>query len=299
VPELPEVQTIVNDLRSSIRGWTVTDFCSLWEKNVHGGEASAFKNAIIGKKIANISRRAKYILIELEGGVGILVHLRMTGALLVQNPKSKIQISNNFKFSISNFKKEQGEQKHIRHGWLIIKGRNKKLLLFSDIRKFGTVDLVDLKKINDHKKVCGLGSEPLSDGFTSDTLGEILQKKKSQIVRNVLLDQKCICGIGNIYVSEILFDAKIDPKRRSGEISRKEVAVLHESIKKILAKAIEFRGTTFSDYRDSKGEKGGFQNKLKVYNREHGRCLRRGCRGMITKQKINQRSAYWCPVCQR
>lgn len=290
MPELPEVQTIVNDLRSLIRGWTVADFSSLWEKNVHGGDIVGFKKATIGGGIKNISRRAKYILIELDNGMGILVHLRMTGSLIAQIQRSNLKNQNH----------KHGEtKKHLRHWWLLEKGEKKMFLLFSDIRKFGTVDLIDLGEIEKHKSLCKLGREPLADNFTAEALEEILQKKKDQIIRNVLLDQRCVCGIGNIYVSEILFDAKIDPKRKAGAILNAEVAKLNKSIKKILARAIEFRGTTFSDYRDSRGDKGGFQNELKVYNRECERCPRKGCRGVVKKQKIAQRSAFWCPVCQK
>jgi formamidopyrimidine-DNA glycosylase len=145
LPELPEVQTIVDDLRGLIRDWTVVDFSSLWKKNVCEGKIGDFKKAIIGKKVVDVSRRAKYILIELDNGKGILIHLRMTGALLAQISNYKCQITNNFQFPVSNLKKDVKANEHVRHGWLLKKGNNKNFLLFSDVRKFGTIDLVDFK----------------------------------------------------------------------------------------------------------------------------------------------------------
>ncbi len=288
MPELPEVQTIVDDLRESIRNWTVADFCSKWEKKISPGMKN-FRKGIIGANIVDVERRGKYILIGLDNGNVIVIHLRMTGALIVKKQETKNKKQTNSKFSTG---------RHIRHEWIMAKRRKKINLLFSDVRKFGTIDLLISKKRDTHKGLCRLGSDPLSKKFSLEFFKEMLLKVPKRTIRSVLLDQCLIAGIGNIYVSEILFDAEILPIRKVGKIEKKEAGKLHSSIKNVLKKAIRLRGTSISDYRDSFGKQGSFQNMLKVYNKEHQRCFRKGCRGIIVKEKLQQRSAFWCPKCQ-
>jgi len=290
LPELPEVQTIVNDLRKSIRGWSVADFYSLWEKNV-AGDLKSFKKNIVGKKIKDVKRKGKYILIELDDGNFAVVHLRMTGCLITNRTKEKKTLGGEYFFQCS--------EKFIRHGWLLRKANREMRLLFSDVRKFGTIDYVKRAGIADHKGIRRLGIEPLSSRFDAKRLAAILKKHPQKEIRQLLLDQNIIAGIGNIYASEILFDAKIHPQIKCSAISGKETEKLVNSTKKTLSKAIRHRGTTISDYRDSQGNKGGFQNLLMVYNREHEQCLARGCRGTIQKAKLQGRSAFWCSSCQR
>ncbi len=143
-----------------------------------------------------------------------------------------------------------------------------------------------------------LGIEPLSKEFTAKKLEEILEKKKTSPIRNILMDQAIIVGIGNIYVSEILFDAGIRPTRKAKDISKEEVKKLHGTIVKILNKAIELRGTSDSDYRDTDGAPGGFHKLLKVYRKEGQPCKRKGCTGVVKREKSNQRSSFFCEKCQ-
>lgn len=280
MPELPEVQTIVNDLQKSIRDWRVTDFYSLWEKNVSGGKKD-FKNRVLGQKVQSVDRKGKYILIKFESGDFIIAHLRMTGSLIVDSGTSSV------------------ENRFVRHGWVLEKGKKQIDLLFSDVRKFGTIEFVENNHQSKQVGMQKLGIEPLGRQFTAKKLGEMLQKNPKRKIRGVLLDQQKIAGIGNIYASEILFDAGIYPDAECGSLTKTKTEKLRKSIQKILIKAIKCRGTTISDYRDSQGKQGSFQNRLKVYNKEHERCLRKGCRGIIQKAKLQGRSAFWCSDCQK
>jgi formamidopyrimidine-DNA glycosylase len=172
-------------------------------------------------------------------------------------------------------------------------------LEFSDLRKFAKIILLDKESYKTEKSLNNLGMEPLSRDFTEEKLKEILDKKKKTAIKIVLMDQRLIAGIGNIYANEILFGSGIDPRRRAGEIKQKEVVKLYRQIKTILKKAIEMRGTSDSDYRDTDGAPGGFQKILKVYNREGMKCKRKGCRGYIKRIKLGQRSAFYCEECQK
>ncbi len=292
MPELPEVQTIVDDLNKKIKGYEIADFWTDWKKSIKMPLAK-FKKEIISCKIKEIGRKGKTILIYLAGKKNnaiekvLTVHLKMTGHLLVKSKKLKSRKSKKYF--------DEKVNQYIHHIWTLKKGKTKKTLEFSDLRKFGKIQL--LKDIEEDKDLNKLGIDPASQEFTVKKLKEILEKKPKTIIRGVLMDQNLIAGIGNIYASEILFEAKISPKRLAGELEKKEVETLHACIKKILKKAIQMRGTTDSDYRDTQGVPGGFQKVLKVYNREGERCKKCNCK--IKREKINQRSAYFCESCQK
>lgn len=280
MPELPEVQTVVDDLNRLIKGCHIVDFSSLWKKNVQKGRFQYFRKQIIGQKVASVSREGKFIVIGLESGDSVVVHLRMTGALLVGGGQDASTI------------------KYIRHSWCLDDGKKRMTLAFSDVRKFGTVDFVRNGDTTKHKGLSRLGADPMNKEFSGKVFKMIVHKYSKRTVRGLLLEQSVIAGIGNIYASEIVFDAGIHPERRCEAISDEEIQKLYVSMRKILRKAIEHRGTSISDYRDSSGKKGGFQKLLKVYNREHERCLRNECAGTIKKEKLQGRSAFWCPKCQ-
>ncbi len=294
MPELPEVQTIVNDLNKKTKGYEIADFWTDWKKSIKMPLAK-FKKEIISRKIKEIGRKGKTILIYLTGEKNnaiekiLTIHLKMTGHLLVKSKKLKSGKSKKY----FNEKVNQ----YIHHIWNLEKGKTEKTLEFSDLRKFGKIRLLKKGKIPKDDELNKLGVDPTSAEFTVKKLKEILEKKPKTIIRGVLMDQNLIAGIGNIYASEILFEAKINPKRLAGELKKKEVKTLHACIKKILKKAIQMRGTTDSDYRDTQGVPGGFQKVLKVYNREGERCKKCNCK--IKREKINQRSAYFCESCQK
>lgn len=285
MPELPEVQTIVDDLNQKIKSDTISDFWTDWPKAIKGKSLKEFQKEIKGRKILRARRIGKNIFFDLSDGKTLYIHLKMTGHLLVKDQKSKIQYQEYFDEKVNNY---------IHHVWHLGKD---KTLEFSDLRKFGKIVLDDADKIEALPEVRQLGVDAMSPAFTFQKFAEILEEKKKQKIRDVLMDQNAVAGIGNIYMSEILFEAKILPTRLVGKINPKEQKDIFDSIKKVLGKAIKLRGTSDSDYRDTAGAPGSFQKVLRVYRRVGKKC--RKCGTIIKRIKMGQRSAFYCPVCQK
>ncbi len=310
MPELPEVQTIVNDLNYKIKGYRVVDFWTDWRRTIKM-PLNQYKTSIKGRKILKINRRAKNILIYLSdkgkrGNVPekiMLIHLKMTGHLLIKTPIGQKQILSKFKKSKLKFKTDKYLNEkvngYIHHKWLLKKGRKYQSLEFSDLRKFGKIELFNVEELAHRKDMRELGIEPLAKKFTPEKLKEILKRYPQRNIRGILMDLKLIVGIGNIYASEIPFEARLSPKKKAGRMTFKQIKRLHKNIIKVLKKALKMRGTSDSDYRDTAGKTGSFQQVLKVYKREKKKCLRQNCPGVIKREKIGQRSAYYCPKCQK
>ena len=273
MPELPEVQTVVNDLQI-LTGDIIIGFWTDFEK---GLKSKILGEKIVGKKILNITRLSKNVIIALSDKTFILIHLKMTGKLLTTDNKQNIT--------------KTAQNKHLHHVFYFKKNGN---LEFHDIRKFGTIELVDSAKILEIKKTKGI--DPFNKNFTLNNFTKIIKIKKNKNIKSFLMDQSLISGIGNIYASEIPYDAKINPLRKIASLTKNETFSLYKSILKILTKAIELRGTSISDYRDAKGEKGSFQHHLKVYGKAGKKCSK--CDTIIIKNIVEQRSTFHCPSCQ-
>jgi len=183
---------------------------------------------------------------------------------------------------------------YIRHKFIF---KSNATLDFSDLRKFGWVGVVKTIDVENTKEIQNLGVDALSPSFNLKHFSQILEKKSNSIIRTLLLDQALISGIGNIYRSEILFEAGVNPKRKVSTLTKKEIEKIFKATKSILKKAIKLRGTSDSDYRDTEGKVGGFQKVLKVYRREGEKCLR--CDGKIKREKLAQRSIFYCLNCQK
>ncbi|MFA6183878.1 MAG: bifunctional DNA-formamidopyrimidine glycosylase/DNA-(apurinic or apyrimidinic site) lyase [Parcubacteria group bacterium] len=299
MPELPEVETIVRDLNKKIIGYQVVDFWSEWKKGIKGISLEKFKKEIVGKNILRAHRIGKNIFIDLSGGKTVYVHLKMTGHLLIKNEKLKIK---NLESSYFGDRVNQ----YIRHRWNLKKGKEMLAMEFSDLRKFGKIVLVDTDKIEELPEIKKLGIDAMDKKFNFKKFQEILAKKQKSVIGIVLMDQSLIAGIGNIYRSEILFKAGIDPRRKVETLKSVELERIFEQIKKILKKAINMRGTSNSDYRDTSGKPGGFQKVLKVYNREGEKCFtsqalpkNKKCDNIVERIKLGQRSVFLCQKCQK
>ena len=296
MPELPEVQTIITDLNEKIKGDTIVGFWSDWKKSIKM-PAGRFEKEIRDRKILEAKRIGKNIFINLSGGKTIYIHLKMTGHLLIkfQIPNSKSQI--NPKSKIQNPKQHDyfsdKVNRYIHHIFYLKSGRT---LEFSDLRKFGKIILLDTDKIQEAKEIKNIGVDAMKEDFTFEKLDEILDGKKTKI-KLLLMDQSKMAGIGNIYASEILFEAGILPGRPADKVSQAERKKLYKSIKKVLEKAIELRGTSDSDYRDTAGAPGRFQKVLKVYRRTGKKCPR--CGTIVQREKIGQRGTFYGPRCQK
>jgi formamidopyrimidine-DNA glycosylase len=286
MPELPEVQTIIDDLNRRIKGDTITGFWSDWKKTVRM-PVEKFIEGIKGRKILSVSRIGKNIFINLSGGKTIYIHLKMTGHLLVK-PKAK---SPKLKIGEDYFSEKVNQ--YIHHIFYLKFGRT---LEFSDLRKFGKIILEDTDKIGKISEIKSLGVDAMSEEFSFKKFDEILDKRKT-IIKLLIMDQSKIAGVGNIYASEMLFESGILPTRPADKISQEERKKLYRAIKKTLEKAIELRGTSDSDYRDTAGAPGKFQEVLKVYRRAGKKCLK--CGTIIERIKLGQRGTFFCPVCQK
>lgn len=272
MPELPEVETIARELReASFIGSVIEDANILWERTV-GSSAAEFTRAIQKQKIVSVERRAKYILIKLSKDT-LLIHLRMTGKITIASADQKISSHERVRLFLSNGK----------------------CLIYEDQRKFGRIILIH----NPEDKLKHLGLEPLSDQFTKKAF-EALLKKSNRKIKVFLLDQSLISGLGNIYVDEALWLAKIHPLRIANTLDSKERERLFHAIPKVLLIGIENRGTSLGDsrsnYQNLSGKRGENIHQLQVFRREGKTCPR--CGEKIVKIRIAQRGTHICPNCQ-
>lgn len=291
MPELPEVQTIISDLNKKIIGYTIVGFWSDWPKAIKNMPVKRFENEIRGRKILDIHRIGKNIFINLSGGKTLYIHLKMTGHLLIKVKSQKLKVKSTGK----NYFSDKVNQ-YVHHAWLLKNKKEKIALEFSDMRKFAKIVLTDTQKIKELPEIKKLGVDAMSREFTLKKFKELLERKKNKVIGLVLMEQELIAGIGNIYRSEILFEAKINPSKKIEKLSEKEKEKIFKAIKKVLKKAIKMRGTSDSDYRDTDGKPGNFQKALKVYRRNGEKCPR--CGIMISRKTMGQRSVFFCSKCQ-
>lgn len=272
MPELPEVETIVRDLRKQICGLTVLNI------KIHDGRVirqvseNEFCHKLTGQQIVSISRRGKAIIIGLNDARSFLVvQLMMTGQLIFSSQGSP-QRATKVSFQLSN----------------------KCYLHYNDWRTFGRLLVVSNVDEIAYFKV--LGPEPLEKDFTVSWLRQKLKQRKTPI-KPLLLNHTFVAGIGNIYASEILFASRIDPRRPAMSLREREILLLHRTIRQILQTAILYRGTSVNTYRDVSGQKGKFINRIKVYGREHEQC--HSCTTRLVREFQSGRSTFYCPNCQQ
>lgn len=274
MPELPEVETVARQLHRKIRGQNIRRV-SIHDYRLNGLNTQQFT----GAKISGIRRQGKQVCIELSNGRGfLLIHLRMTGRLIWIPRHGRAIAVEPFlhKFKIAEF--------HLRAEFHLTKGE----LIFVDPRRFGTIAFH--RTLPKFKYV-----DPLSKEFTVTRLQELCQGRK-QSLKQFLMRQDLIVGIGNIYASEILFRARLNPWTQVSRLNHYMISDLHREIRSVLKSAIKLNGTTFSDFQDSEGSSGGFGRFLKVYDREGRPCRR--CGEPIKRSAVGGRSTYYCSRCQ-
>ena len=298
MPELPEVETIRRDLLQHIKGERIESAKLITNKTVRN-QAVFFVNYLKNRKIEDISRRGKLLIFELEYKRGekenkfMFIHLKMTGQLIfVKGDKS---LAGGHSLSDKSFEKAVGGSLPNKHTRVIFYFSNNSILFFNDLRRFGYVEIIDKEKL-DKILLENYGPEPLTLDLTVDYLQSILKNRTANI-KAILLNQKLIAGLGNIYVDEALFLAKIKPQRLGKSIRKDEIKRLCKSIDDVIEKAIYNRGTTFNNYVDSQGKKGNFVNFLKVYGRGKQTCYQ--CGRLIRKVKLAGRGTHYCPNCQK
>lgn len=270
MPELPEVETIVRDVHRATRGATIQRVEVLRPDLIEGGSAEEFAACVRGSTIRRVTRRAKNIVVDL-GASRLVVNLGMTGRLLVMDAGGELPTHLGVRFELED-------------------GR---LLLYRDVRRFGRLECLPAKRWK--ARADRLGHEPLSSTLTPSILHELALRSRVA-VKTWLMDQKRIVGVGNIYASEALFRAGIDPRRPANTLTEDEAVRLHAAIRSVLQEAIRFRGTTLLDYRDASGERGRFAKRLKVYDRKGEACTR--CDAPVERIVQGGRSTFFCPRCQ-
>lgn len=264
MPELPEVDTIVRAFRAELVGRRIVAFESRWQKNVEP-RFEVVRDGLAGRIVQALERRAKFIVFQLDNGRALLVHLRMSGRLDWQTNGAP-------------------EPPHVRAIWRLDNGRR---LALCDARKFGRITLVD----NLERATADLGPEPLDEAFTPVVLARALRARRRQL-KPLLLDQRVIAGLGNIYTDESLFRARLHPLLRSDRLSDRQVGDLHRAIRNVLRRAIQLQGTTIDWIYPS----GRMQHHLAVYGRTGEPCPR--CRTPIVALRVAQRGTHICPACQ-
>lgn len=290
MPELPEVQTTVNFLNSKVLKRTFVDVWADWQKTIKKPKNfSDFKKELKNKKIIKIWRRSKNIIFDLSEDYCLLVHQKMTGHLLV----GKWNFENK---KWTALKKDFLSEKINSYIHVMFFLDNDKMIAFSDARKFGKIELWKKEELLNSKELSSLGPEPLDKNFTFEKFQERIKNKKRNI-KQLLMDQHIIAGIGNIYASESLWRAKINPQRTADSLKTEELEKLYFAIKKVLETSITLGGESFSDYRKPDGSKGGFDSERKVYKREGQKCQR--CGRLIKRIVIGQRSTFFCSDCQK
>lgn len=275
MPELPEVQTVVNDLNvAGLQGIGIHGADVFWPRSVEPLSPEEFSQGLSGQRIQKIWRRAKYIVCDLSGDAQLLIHLRMSGRLHLSEP----------------------EKPREKHEHVIIHLDDGRQLRFHDTRKFGRMSLIDsAKRPLDH-----LGPEPLEADFTSKSFYEALHKHKRQM-KPILLDQRFLAGLGNIYVDEALWEARIHPQRLSSYLSEQEVRALHKAIRKVLNKGLKNLGTTLgtgkANFYSVGRRQGRNSDELNVFRRTDLPCPR--CETPVERLIVGQRSTHICPICQK
>lgn len=305
MPELPEVETVRRGLERTLLGKTIKDV-EVRVKKLFPGDPSFIDWRLRGAKIQAIKRRAKVLLLELSNGWTLAIHLKMTGQLIVKSDQSK---TNQAAFVGGHPEKVYEQSLPHLHTHIIIKFTDGTTLYYNDLRKFGWMRLLrsnensqtsrtkfNAPTVDEFINRLGLGPEPLGEEFTLDYFRRLVQSRKISI-KQLLLDQKGIGGIGNIYADEALFYAGIHPQTRASDIKPRALRRLYDGIRQVLELGIEHGGTTMNTYRNVDGGQGRMREHLKVYGREGEPCL--VCGTLIKRIKVGQRSSHFCSKCQR
>ncbi len=328
MPELPEVEYTARQLREAIIGATIREALVFWERTIGHPDLPDFLAEITDRRILGVRRRGKFLIIDLSGELILTIHRRMTGNFLLLPPgweidtslKTTDPVAWNIKgpFIKTPVGADLSRPSPIDRPSLDVRHRNEKVkqhtiapsdllycrvcfnfadgrrLLFTDPRKFGRIKLWPREREQEALK--GLGPEPLSNDFTAGILANGLAGRKGPI-KQVLLNQEVIAGLGNIYADEALYYAYIHPLRRANSLTPAEIQLLYEAIVSVLILGIEHGGTSFSEYRDLWGEAGDNYNHVRVYHQQGKPCMR--CGTPIERIVVSQRSTHFCPACQK
>jgi len=283
MPELPEVETVRRGLLPVMEGAVIT-LAEVNRPDLRWPLPDRMADRLTGRRVMALRRRSKYILADLDSGETLLVHLGMSGRMLISGTM------------LGQFHHDHpAPQKH-DHVVLHMDGGAR--VTFNDARRFGAMDLVATDRAALHPLLAGLGPEPFGNDFNGPYLAARLAGRRTPI-KAALLDQRVVAGLGNIYVAETLYRARISPLRLAGDLVDTLAQGLVPVIRAVLTEAIEAGGSSLRDFRQANGELGYFSKHFQVYDREGDPCERPGCTGTILRSVQSGRSSFWCPACQR
>ncbi|HEX3737943.1 MAG TPA: bifunctional DNA-formamidopyrimidine glycosylase/DNA-(apurinic or apyrimidinic site) lyase [Solirubrobacterales bacterium] len=290
MPELPEVETIARQLEPELEGRQIERLevrDARWSRPV---APKRLGKQVDGRTIQGLGRRGKYLLLGLDGDQTLVMHLRMTGNLVLVEPEG--EVIDPAEGRILHQGERTTEERHLRARFVLDDGRE---IWFTDPRRFGEAFLIDNAKLPE--RFSRLGVEPLSPEFTPAKLGEIAAGKKAPL-KSFLLDQSGIAGVGNIYADEALYRARLHPLSPAGSMKPEHWAALRDGVVAALEAGIDAGGSSIDDYRDGRGEKGRMQERFLVHTREGEPCPGEDCDGVIERIVVAGRSTYFCPSCQ-
>ncbi len=286
MPELPEVEIVKRSLYKMINNAKIVDI-KIKNKNLRYKIDKDLCKNLVSEKILNISRRSKYLIFHFRKKI-LLVHLGMTGKFLLTSRKDNKIFRTSFYYDLNILKKHNHLYLYLNNGLVVI---------YNDVRKFGFFKLYDIKNLS--KIIClkKLGPDPLGKFFSEEYFKNFIKRRKKNI-KNLLMDQNFVAGLGNIYVNEALFLSKIIPIKSCKKLKDKQIKKLIINIKKILKKSIYNGGSSIRDFKSTNGKIGKFQQYFCVYGRENKKCVRNYCDGKIKKIFISNRSSFYCQKCQ-
>ena len=287
MPELPEVETVARGLRPVLEGQRLSRV-EARRPDLRFPFPEGFVQRLTGARIISLQRRAKYLMAQLDRGETLVMHLGMSGRFEISRPTGHVR-PGEFHYAADPDPK---------HAHVVFETESGGRVTYYDPRRFGYMGLIETDRLHDHPWFAAMGPEPLSPAFTADLLHNAFSERK-QGPKTLLLDQRIVAGLGNIYVSEVLHRAGVSPKRLAGRIGAARVASMVPIIRNVLSEAIEAGGSSLRDFRQTDGELGYFQHRFRVYDREGDPCPTEGCGGTIRRIVQSGRSSFYCPYCQR
>ena len=283
MPELPEVETVRRGLTPVMEGGVIAR-AEVNRPDLRWPFPPGMAERLTGARVLQLRRRSKYILADLDRGETLLIHLGMSGRMLISGDP------------LGRFVHDHPAPE--KHDHVVFHMENGARITFNDPRRFGAMDMMPTEGAENHALLAALGPEPLGNGFHPEYLVRAL-KGRNTTMKAALLDQKIVAGLGNIYVCEALWRARIHPARKAGRVSAARIGALVPIIRDVLTDAIAAGGSSLRDYRQADGELGYFQHSFDAYGREGLPCRREGCGGVITRVVQSARSTFYCPRCQR
>ena len=289
MPELPEVEVVKKSLEKKIQNLIIKKV-QINDGNLRYKVKKEEISQIIGKKIKKVIRRSKFLIFEMDTNFFMLAHLGMTGKFFFIDEKNR-------KFKTSFYYNLDSGKDH-NHDRIVIFFHGSKKLIYNDVRKFGFVKFFNNENYHDNSHLKNLGPEPLEKNYNIGYFKKYIIGKKRNI-KSIMMDQKCISGLGNIYVNEILFLSNIDPNRKVFKLKDPEIKKIVKNTKKILRKSIKFGGSSIKDFSSDNGKKGSFQQQFLVYGKKGEICSNVDCNSRIVKIVVSNRSTFFCKRCQK